>query len=189
MLDFISSLDEKAQNNLNFVLCDDFNAHTSDLPDFVVDDNITNSIVLRDDYVSDTSLNRVFQDNVSLNSNDTLLLDLCKQTGFCILNGRVCGDKDIGRYTYVSPKCSNVDYVITSQNIIKKNVDSFFIHDPNLSSDHCLELLILLKFDNNVTGNHTENNNYGHFTHIHLWDKNKDSLSSQIVLHSLIIHV
>ena len=128
MLDFISSLDEKAQNNLNFVLCDDFNAHTSDLLDFVVDDNITNtcSIVLRDDYVSDTSLNRVFQDNVSLNSNDTLLLELCKQTGFCILNGRVCGDKDIGRYTYVSPKCSSeVDYVITSQNIIKKMLTAF----------------------------------------------------------------
>ena len=61
---------KKVETNLNFVLCADFIAHTSDIPDFAPDDNITDSFLLPDDYVIDTSLKRI------------------SQTGFRILNGR-----------------------------------------------------------------------------------------------------
>lgn len=50
-----------------------------------------------------------------LNNNGTMLLDLCKQTGLRILNGRCRNDK-YGSYTYIGPNGSSlVDYVITSQ--------------------------------------------------------------------------
>ena len=66
-----------------------------------------------------------------------MLLDLCKQTGLRILNGRSCDDKQ-GRYTYIGPRGSSlVDYVITSQNLIQ-HVGTFKVNDPNIMSDHCI---------------------------------------------------
>ena len=35
LLEFITNLDANDSNELNFVLCGDLNAHTSDLPDYV----------------------------------------------------------------------------------------------------------------------------------------------------------
>ena len=63
VLDFYTSLYSKYGSTLNFVLCGDFNSHTSDLPDFVKHDNFTNCNVLPDDYVIDEDMQRASQDS------------------------------------------------------------------------------------------------------------------------------
>ena len=66
-----------------------------------------------------------------------MLLELCKQTGLRILNGRVGDDKGIGRYTYVGSSGSSlVNYVITTQNLFRF-VYTFVVKEANILSDHC----------------------------------------------------
>ena len=136
LVDFITSLDNSVNNELNFVLCGDLNAHTSDLPDFVADDTFHENL-LPDDYVTDTVIGRCSQDIGRTNNNGLMLLDLCKQTGMRILNGRF--DKDLmGRYTHVGARGSSlVDYVITTQKLLN-HVEYFCVGDPNILSDHCI---------------------------------------------------
>ena len=138
LLDHIVSLHSKHETDFNFLLCGDLNSHTSDCPDFVQFDNETNIDVLPDDYCIDFNSSRTSQDKGRLNNNGHLLLDLCKQTGLRILNGRIGNDKNIGRYTYIGHNGSSVvDYIISSQNLL--NYVTFFnVDDPNILSDHCL---------------------------------------------------
>jgi hypothetical protein len=73
-----------------------------------------------------------------MNNNGTLLLDLCKQTGLRIFNGRVGNDKGIGKYTFIGSRGSSlVDYVICTQNMFQYR-ESFDVSDPNILSDHCI---------------------------------------------------
>lgn len=124
-------------NNLHLVICGDMNAHTSDNPDFVADESLNHTDFLPDEYCVDNYLKRCSQDKGRINNNGNMLLDLCKQSGMRILNGRCNGDKD-GKFTYVGSKGSSVvDYVITSQNMLSF-VDHFGVNSPNILSDHCL---------------------------------------------------
>ena len=73
-----------------------------------------------------------------MNNNGLLLLDLCKQTGLRIMNGRVGDDYGVGRYTFVGSRGSSVvDYILTSQDLLHQ-VKSFTVQDPNIMSDHCI---------------------------------------------------
>ena len=121
------------------------NARTSDCPDFVVDENSLHCDFLPDDFITDTYINRCSQDKGKLNSNGRVLLDFCKQTGMRMLNG--CFDRDKhGRYTYVGSNGSSVvDYVIRTSNLFQC-VDMFYVHDPNILTDHCL-IDFVLSFD------------------------------------------
>ena len=94
------------------------NAHTSDLPDFVSDENITHIDFLPDGYVADTACTvRCSQDKGRINNNGIVLLDLCKQTGMRILNGRCDRDQD-GKNTFIGRTGSSVvDYVIATPGI------------------------------------------------------------------------
>ena len=113
------------------------NYRTSNCPDYVVNDCINVGDVLPDDYVTDVPVIRCCEDTGNLNNYGSLLLDLCKQTGLRILNGRCCEDKQ-GLYTYIGPRGSSlVDYVVTSQNLIQ-HVGTFKVKDPNIMSDHCM---------------------------------------------------
>jgi len=99
LLEVITNLDANDTNELNFVLCGDLNAHTSDLPDYVAFDTFLEN-VLPEDYINDIISTGCSQDKGRINNNGLMLLDLCKQTGMRIINGRF--DKDvIGRYTHV----------------------------------------------------------------------------------------
>ena len=72
------------------------------------------------------------------NSNGTILLDFCKQTGFRIMNGRVGNDYGIGRYTFVGHRGSSVvDYVLSRPEFFNF-VKQFEVQGPNILSDHCL---------------------------------------------------
>ena len=119
-----------------FLLCWDLNAHSSNKPDFVNNDNTEHISVLPDDYVSDTQMPRYSQDEGHINSNGHLLLDFCIQTCLRIMNGRVGNDEGVGKYTFVGSRGSNfVDYVLASQNLFPF-VKEFDIQDANMLSDH-----------------------------------------------------
>ena len=99
-----------------FLLCGDYNARSSNKPDFVTDDDTVHISVLPDDYVTDTQLSRYSQDEGHINSNVHYLLDFCKQTGLRLMNGRVGNDEGVGKYTFVGSRGSSlVDYVLASQ--------------------------------------------------------------------------
>jgi len=138
LLDFYTGLSIKYGDALNFILCGDFNSRTSNLPDFVTDDNASNFGFLPEDYCADVNLTRQSLGNGRLNSYGTQLLDICKQSGLRILNGRVGDDQNIGKYTYVASTGSSVvDYVISTPNMFNY-ISHFVVHEPNILSDHCI---------------------------------------------------
>jgi hypothetical protein len=139
LTDFITSLGSTCEENLNLMLFGDMNAHTSNYPDFVTDDNYcTHMNVLPVDYDIDPVMNRYSQDKCRVNSYGLTLLDICKHTGLRILNSRFGKDKYIGRNTFVGSRGSSlVDYVISTQNLFQY-IDVFEVQDPNILSDHCL---------------------------------------------------
>ena len=105
---------------------------------FVVDDNPGHMDVLPDDYIPDSSMPRCSEDKGHVNNNGLLLLDLCKQTGLRVMNGRVGKDSGVGKYTFVGSRGrSVVDYMLASQSLFTL-VKEFEVHDPNILSDHCI---------------------------------------------------
>ena len=53
-------------------------------------------------------------------------------------NGRVCEDKNFGAFTFVGSRGSSlVDYCIVNPDLLPV-FTSFYVHDPNIISDHCL---------------------------------------------------
>ena len=180
LLDFITDLNLKCEH-MNFILCGDFNSHMSDLPDFVPNDTFSHNDFLPEDYCTDSCLKRCSMDKGRLDNNGTLLLDLCKQTGLRILNGRVGNDKNIGRHTFVGNRGSSVvDYVITTQNLITYvnnfNVHEpnifFNVHEPNILSDHCFIDFSLKLQAKNVKSVNTEEQ-HNEIKYRNIWNEDK----------------
>ena len=138
LLDSVVFIENKANSNCSVLLCGDINGRTSVNPDFVEEDGSVHVSVLPDEYVPDNFLPRFSEDIGHVNNNGLLLLDLCKQTGLRIMNGRVGDDYGVGRYTFVGSRGSSVvDYILTSQDLLHQ-VKSFIVQDPNIMSDHCI---------------------------------------------------
>ena len=138
ILESVVYIESKAQTGCSMLICGDFNGRTSNNPDFVLDDQSNHTNVLPDEYTPDRFMDRYSQDIGHVNNNGLLLLDLCKQTGVRILNGRAGDDRGIGKFTFVGSRGSSVvDYILASQNLFDY-VSKFKVHDPNLLSDHCL---------------------------------------------------
>ncbi|MCG8044774.1 MAG: reverse transcriptase domain-containing protein, partial [Candidatus Thiodiazotropha endolucinida] len=165
MLDNINLFDRLSDQMVNiktltddrcmFLVCGDFNARTSDNPDYVEGDTATHIHVLPEDYTTDTPLRRLSEDK-GFNRYGSELLDFCKQTGLRIFNGRAGNDGNIGKCTYVgSSGKSLVDYVIGSQQLFPL-IDTFVTDEPNIISDHCIVNFSLhaniINQDNNVEG-------------------------------------
>ena len=97
------------------------------LADFLEDDSVDHVDVLLDDYSVDTCT------PMSLMSADTgtnqfgpYLMDLCKQCGLRIVNGRFGAES--GKYTYLTDRGSSVvNYVLATQNRVYEGI----------LSDHC----------------------------------------------------
>ena len=155
LVDSVVHIENKAQNDCSLLICGDFNSRTSINPDFVVDDDPVHMSVLPDEYTLDIELQRFSEDRGHTDNNGLLLLELCKQTGLRIMNGRV-GDYGIGRYTFVGSRGSSVvDYVLSSQDLFQC-ISKFEVHDPNVLSDHCL-LTFSFTFQNSNVREVTEN--------------------------------
>ena len=93
--DSFVSVNSLTNEQCNILLAGDFNNRTSDNADYVAFDSDSNFGVLPDAYIADKCLPRFSQDKGHSNSNGTFLLDLCKQTGLCLLNGTVGSDAGI----------------------------------------------------------------------------------------------
>ena len=113
----------------------DLNARTANLADFVEDDSVDHVDVLPDDNSADTPMSGMSADT-GTNQFGTCLLDLCKQSGLRIINGRFGAES--GKYTYLTDRGSSVvDYVLATQNLFN-HIEYMKVYDPNILSDHCL---------------------------------------------------
>ena len=119
-------------------VCGDFNARTSSLPDYCIDDH-SDKIYDIDipNYIQDSPIPRRNMDTSKMNSHGNALLDLCKASGLRFLNGRSIGDH-LGYYTcynhFGNP--SVIDYMLCHQNLLK-NINFFHIDNPTEFSIHC----------------------------------------------------
>ena len=159
VLQSVVYIESKAQIGCSMLRCGDFNGRTSNNPDFVLDDQSNHMNVLPDEYTPDRFMDRYSQDR-GVNNSGLLLLDLCKQTGVRILNGRAGDDRGIGKFTFVGSRGSSVvDYILASQNLFDY-VSKFKMHDPNLLSDHFL-ITLSFEFGNEaITDSLSENYDY-----------------------------
>lgn len=170
LLDSVAFLENNTQNSCHLLVCGDFNSRTSTQPDFVVNDDPVHMSVLPDDYTPDMQLPRFSEDKGQVNNNGLLLLDMCKQTGLRIMNGRVGGDTGIGHYTFVGSRGSSVvDYVIASQELFKF-VKHFEVQEPNILSDHCL-INFSFQFHEERELN-TQSEDYERFSGKYIWSEN-----------------
>ncbi|CAG2234819.1 unnamed protein product [Mytilus edulis] len=114
----------------------DFNAYTNTMPDFIVNDEKSHSS--NDDvfYKFDISLPRNNLDNKRINNSGKHLLNMCKESGLRILNGRTTCDL-FGRPTCITYNgCSLVDYSIVSNELFN-SVGFFQVHEFTALSNHC----------------------------------------------------
>ena len=114
----------------------DFNAYTSTQPDFIVNDNFNNFTNEDDQYIEDQYMPRNNRDSKLPNNSGKFLLNLCKESGLRILNGRKIGDPQ-GNFTCITYNgCSVVDYIIVSQEFIN-SIGYFEVHNFTSLSNHC----------------------------------------------------
>ena len=137
ILQNIIHIKEITDNTCNLILLGDLNSRIGQQCDYVKDDFATHIDALPDDYISDLELPRSSTDNI-VNSNGHMLLEFLKQTGLRVANGRVGEDKNVGACTYVGSKGSSlVDFCIVNVELLSE-FSTFYVHDPNILSDHCL---------------------------------------------------
>ena len=114
----------------------DFNAYTNTQHDFVLNDNSDHSVVNDVHYLCDNVLPRNNLDHKRTNNSGKLMLNLCKEAGLRILNGRTVGDF-FGKQTCVNYNgCSLVDYTVVSQEIYSQ-IGLFQVLDFTYLSNHC----------------------------------------------------
>jgi len=131
----------------NIVICGDFNAHTARLDDFVTIDH--NLVPMEESTLSKMNLPDTLQkcklpiirknkDNLRHDNNAIKLLELCKNTGLFIANGRY----DKGEPTTTSGTL--IDYTLLSPDLANK-IDKFEIEefDPVYSDVHCKMKIII----------------------------------------------
>ena len=168
----ITELEANNSGSFYMILCGDFNAHTSDSADYVIDDHFSHMPdLLPDSYIYDVPIRRCSKDQGRTNNYGIMLLDLCKQTGLRILNGRFDKDKE-GNFTHVGSRGSSVvDYVIATQNLFN-NISSFEVNAPNILSDHC-SIKFSLSFNKSEGVVNGDKKLYVSVDHKYIWDGSK----------------
>ncbi|MCG7877394.1 MAG: endonuclease/exonuclease/phosphatase family protein, partial [Candidatus Thiodiazotropha endolucinida] len=144
-------------NNKYVVLMGDFNARTGTVPDISdADDFLMDHFDLQftpHDLINISSLLLQLNMSVQRSSKDAVLtnegknlLDMCKSSNLCILNGRCGEDKDIRNFTFRNT--SVIDYNIVSAEMLTY-VENFDISDldPLFTDGHSL-LTSTLRFEN-----------------------------------------
>lgn len=120
----------------DIVIQGDFNAYTNKLPDFVLHDESNHSHNEDFYYKYDNSLPRNNQNPKRANNSGRNLLNLCKESGLRILNGRSTCDL-LGKPTCITYNgCSAVDYTIVSNDLLS-SVGFFKVSEFTALSNHC----------------------------------------------------
>ena len=157
MFDMISNdlVDLKARYDLPVLLMGDFNSRTGRLSDFFPEDgfferfvgidgidNRVDSAVLDDLHIPQRRANQ----DPATNNNGRQLVDLCREHGLLIANGRVGDDLDIGKKTCFNRNVgtSAVDLVVASPELFPC-FSNFRVEDfcEHLSDTHCPIILSL----------------------------------------------
>ena len=141
------------QRNYKYIVLNgDFKGRTANEPDFIfIGENLCNIDlpelfdVNRVNILEELNIpvNRTSQDIVK-NQYGNRLLELCKCNDLFIVNGRIGGDKNIGKLT-----CKNssiVDYVISSVDFLKCIVDMDVLEFSKLYSDVHSPISLSIKF-------------------------------------------
>lgn len=139
----VNDIAEFEESGYEVLVAGDLNARTSTSKDYVEHDVGNQYVPLPDDYVSDCDAYddfpyaRASEDGGNTNEYGYRLLDVCKETGLRIVNGRVGADRGIGKLTcHVRQGSSVVDYVLTRAEYFH-NITEFDVCDINVHSDHC----------------------------------------------------
>ena len=116
---------------------------------------------------SDISVGRRYSLDRKIDSSGVKLLQICKDAGLRIINGRIGDDVGIGNFTFQSARGKSlIDYVLCSPSLFKI-VCSFSVHDISVFSDHApLQFTISSKFNTVIPENKSEVKKL-------LWDKDK----------------
>ena len=145
--DLISDIGLVQNYDLPILMMGDFNSRTGEQNDI----NILDHSDILDNYKFPNILNILEKANIPLerknndkksNNNGTKLINMCKNTETCIVNGRIGHDKGIGNFTFNDT--STIDYAICSPDLLPCIIDfKVDIFDPLLSDKHnpiCLTL-------------------------------------------------
>ena len=158
----------------NIIITGDFNSRVGNNNDFV-DDDFINADILPDDYIIDIPLPRSHKDVIT-NDHGLNMLNFCKQTGFRIMNGRVCEDKNIGAFTCIKAAgCSTVDYVLCKTDFMKY-FTHFVVLEPNILSDHCALSFAINGFKQTVYRDKPDNLKPQVTEYKYVWDAEKNVL-------------
>ena len=79
-----------------------------------------------DDYNCDISLARATQGR-GFKANGTLLFEVCKRSGFPIVNGRVGEDFEFGKCTYVSSFASSLIKCVIAGKVLFRYITTFCV--------------------------------------------------------------
>ena len=152
----------------------DWNARIGNQNDFIVFDDI-NITCDSDGYEPDVPLCRASFDK-RCNAWGYNLLDLCKATGFRVVNGRLNNDR--GNYTYISSHgASTIDYLLTKECYFS-DIHCFQVHDFNEWSDHSP---VAFKLTYNDLVNSQSNSNNEHYS-FYKWSPDlKSEFRSKII--------
>ena len=123
-------------------ICGDLNARTGQLQDserniMGRDGDLEDILYNMDANATETELGRKSSQDVTVNSYGRCLIDLCKVTGFRIMNGRLHNDKNIGEFTYESYLGkSTIDLLICKASSISAIKDFSILPMQPTESDH-----------------------------------------------------
>ncbi len=131
------------------IVLGDLNAYTNTQPDFISSD-VQKLLPVPSDYVMDNPTSRANRDTRKANQNGSKLLDLCKETGLRVVNGRCFGDL-IGNFTHfpLTENPSVIDYMLVDEETLDL-VNTFEVDDLTPFSDHCkisAQLKIAFSYD------------------------------------------
>ena len=198
LLEEVSSLPQ----NVDKIICGDFNPRTSNLPDFFANvyhqgsDGVlwpqlqTNADILSDkvfqSYLRDTGrLDRVSEDNARPNYCGKQLLSFCKTSNLFIMNGRVGHDRGVGGFTRIDTTGKSVvDYLLTTPPTFAM-IRDFCIHNKVPESDISFSMAYKGESENK---SRSEECTTWHSHYKYMWDKSslqnlmptlKDDISSK----------
>ena len=131
-------VDVKRKFDLPICLVGDFNSRTGNLADFIEDEEFSRNKTEYNDEDGDDNFRCTLpvrcNTDTSVNKNGTNLLELCKTSDLCIVNGRI-GDDVFGKCTFADS--STIDYCLISRESFELvenfQVDNF---DNTISDKH-----------------------------------------------------
>ena len=136
----------------------DFNSRTSDSIDYLIFDKYLDQDL---DFFNTADIPKRYSQDRITDYNLLKLLNLCQCTGLLIANGRLHGNKNIGKYTFFSHNGQSiVDYMLLNFADFQ-TISSFDVLDVNEFSDHVpINFKINVKLPQTQSHNTTKNETF-----------------------------